>query len=416
MKTEKQIALSLPCFRGRMGDWLYYAALLSLKEINNRVFQPREIDERYEATDIPLGEWIQREPDPKRLSIIAEYLVNQEQRFFNSLVLGIYGGQPSWQEISFSQNRINEPLDEDAFVYFAKTFGILTLSGNEDIFAIDGQHRVLGIREAIKRNPELGEDEVSVIFIAHKTDEEGKTRTRRLFSTLNKYAKPVNESEIIALSEDNNCAIITRYFIENYTPLAKKIIINKNRSINPDNSVAFTNILLLHDFIVKMLTDKSICGIKVKGRNYKKYIQNRESEDVINLDIQKVFNHMDTLIKTIPSLNSFIESGTVNRKDPNCNLIFRPIGQNVLFNVLKVAEDYLLLDKALEYFSRDDFNLSHRVWKEVFWDDEIKNINPEKSRQKYATLLILEKIGYNVHRTKKDLQVYQNYKFSANDL
>lgn len=416
MKTEKQNALSLPCLRGRMGDWHYYAALLSLKEINNRVFQPREIDERYEATDIPLGEWIQREPDPKRLSIIAEYLVNQEQRFFNSLVLGIYGGQPSWQEISFSQNRIYEPLDEDAFVYFSKTFGILTLSGNEDIFAIDGQHRVLGIREAIKRNPELGEDEVSVIFIAHKTDEEGKTRTRRLFSTLNKYAKPVNESEIIALSEDNNCAIITRYFIENYTPLAKKIIINKNRSINPDNSVAFTNILLLHDFIVKMLTDKSICGIKVKGRNYKKYIQNRESEDVINLDIQKVFNHMDTLIKTIPSLNSFIESGTVNRKDPNCNLIFRPIGQNVLFNVLKVAEDYLLLDKALEYFSRDDFNLSHRVWKEVFWDDEIKNINPEKSRQKYATLLILEKIGYNVHRTKKDLQVYQNYKFSANDL
>ena len=53
---------------------------------------------------------------------------------------------------------------------------------------------------------DLGDDEVSVIFVSHRDDAAGMRRTRALFTTLNKTAKPVNKSEIIALDEsDGRC-------------------------------------------------------------------------------------------------------------------------------------------------------------------------------------------------------------------
>ena len=66
---------------------------------------------------------------------------------------------------------------------------------------------MVGIKEALKENPELGDDELAVIFIAHHTDSAGKERSRRLFTTLNKNAKPVSKGEIIALDEDDAMAI-----------------------------------------------------------------------------------------------------------------------------------------------------------------------------------------------------------------
>jgi DNA sulfur modification protein DndB len=179
MNTETN-KLHLPALRAKMGDWFYYVTVLTFEEVAKRVKQPREI-EAYNENEKKLGEWIQRELDPKRINQIVEYLNSQEQRFFNSLVLGIYGGSPFWQDIRFEP----DSLDERIVDYINKTLGILTLSGDENIFAIDGQHRAKGIQEAVAKNPELKDEEVSVIFIAHKTDIQGLVRTRRVFSTLN---------------------------------------------------------------------------------------------------------------------------------------------------------------------------------------------------------------------------------------
>jgi DNA sulfur modification protein DndB len=218
MKTRaREIELNLPCLKGRIGDWFYYSSTMPFSEIAKRVKLPKEIDKRYEDPTLKLGEWIQRDIGTKRIEPIAQYLSNQKERFFNSIVLGIYDGEPSWQEfdIKIAKTTEKSELSEKDLQHFSETFGILRLSGSESIFAIDGQHRIMGIRKAIVDKPkEFIYDEVSVIFIAHRTDEGGIKRTRRLFSTLNRYAKPVNKGEIIALSEDDNCAIITRMLIE----------------------------------------------------------------------------------------------------------------------------------------------------------------------------------------------------------
>lgn len=406
---SKHKKITLPCLKGKMGDWFYYVTLLSFSEVANRVRLPKEID-KYNQEHLKLEDWIQREIEGNRIKNIVHYLRKQDQRFFNSLILGMYEGHPSWQEIEiFQDEKQKEALGETVYDYLSRSMGILTLDGSEIIFAIDGQHRAFAIREAVKEDATLKDDEISVIFVAHKTDDEGKIRTRRLFSTLNKYAKPVHQSEIIALSEDNNCSIITRDLVDHYPLFKGKLLVIKNRSINPENETAFTNIMVLYDIIERLLTDKSVVGIKVSGKPKNKFITERapdaeieESKKYVQGVIREVINH-------IPSLSKFFETGKVNRKHKSTSLLFRPIGQNIFFDILKVVIDKSKKKKALDYFSEDTFNLSNSIWKKIFWDEETQTILTEKSRQRYATLLILEHLGIEIRRTKKDQQIFDSF-------
>lgn len=274
-KTE----IHLPCLRGRIGDWIYYITLMSFQEVSTRVKLPREIDKKYDEEKLKLGDWIQRKIETNRIKHLVNYMKQQKQRFFNSLILGIYDGSPTWQEINVQHTNIFN--DESELTYLSKTFGILTLKGDESIFAIDGQHRAYAIRGAVKEKENLKSEEIATIFVAHKTTEDGKIRTRRLFSTLNKFAKPVSPSEIIALSEDNNCAVITRYLVDEFGLFKDKILIIKNRSINPDNKTAFTNIMVLYDIVERLLTDKPVVAIKVKGRSKNTFTSVRVTDEEI---------------------------------------------------------------------------------------------------------------------------------------
>src|SRR3989338_5465657 len=417
MSSKKNI-IYVPCLRGRMGDWIYYVGLLSFNEVAKRVKLPKEIDRKFLDENLKLGDWIQREIDDDRIERIVRYLRKQEQRFFNSIILGIYGGNPSWQEIELNQeaNEEKKILTEKTFDYLSKSLGILTLDGTESIFAIDGQHRAVGIREAVKGDNKFTEDEIPVIFVAHKTSEEEKIRTRRLFSTLNKYAKPVSQSEIIALSEDNNCAVITRNLIDSFDLLKNRIIINKNRSINIDNTISFTNILTFYDIIEKILTNKKVFNHKVSGEDHNKYTTERESDGKLKNDQEHVKKILTEVLKSIPSFISYIESNNVDRKQLKTSLIFRPIGQNILFDVIKLSKEHSKFKQAKEYFAKDTFNLTNHVWKTIFWDEESNNIRTEKTRQKFATLLILNHLGINIKKTRKDIEMFESFNIDPSKL
>lgn len=413
LKKKTNESISLPCLRGQMGDWYYYVTLLKFSEVASRVMLPKEIDSYYEnKEDLKLGDWIQRDLEKNRTQKIVEYLRKQPQHFFNSLILGIYEGNPSWQDISIKASQEYKNLNESDLEYLSRTFGILNLEGTEDIFAIDGQHRAISIREAVNQDKKLGHEEIAVIFVAHKTTADGKVRTRRLFSTLNKYAKPVSQSEIIALSEDNNCAIITRELVDNFPILKDKVLIIKNRSINPDNTTHFTNILVLYDIVERLTTDKSVVGIKVNGYNKNSFTTTRVSDDLIKKETLKVKKIISEIIENIPELKHFFEGNPINRKLKKSNLLFRPIGQNIFFDTLKVAINNSKKKEFFEYFSKGTFNLSNKVWKQIFWDDETNTIITEKARQRFATILLLEHLDIAVKKTKKDIEIATNFDMS----
>lgn len=171
--------LLLPALRAAMGDWTYYIASMTLEELAHRVttattlHQPKSLDEE-----------IQRSLSP-RANDIAEYLLSQPQRLFGTLVVGVYEGEPEWLEVEIREGA--RPWDDDDD-RLEGSIGLLRLSGSEQLFALDGQHRLLGTIQALKDDPSLGDEEVAVIFVGHSNDQAGLQRTRRLFSTLNRYA------------------------------------------------------------------------------------------------------------------------------------------------------------------------------------------------------------------------------------
>ena len=89
MKTKP--ALLLPALRAKFGDWWYYVTTMTFSQVGEAIQPVDEIHEKKELTT-----WIQREIQPERRQQIATYLTDQPQRFFNALVVGIYGGEPAW--------------------------------------------------------------------------------------------------------------------------------------------------------------------------------------------------------------------------------------------------------------------------------------------------------------------------------
>jgi len=193
-------AIDIPAIRGTIGKLTFYTATFSFKQIEERV-KPAD-DELH--TSSSLREQLQRALTDNHKSI-TEYILKQNEHFFNALVLAMYDGDPTWNELEFEYNNNSY-----------HSMGFLHLNGEERIFPVDGQHRVEGIKGALKENPKLNDEKITVIFIGHHNDKEGKEKTRRIFSTLNRYAKPVKLGDIIALDEDDTVAIVTRNLLESY--------------------------------------------------------------------------------------------------------------------------------------------------------------------------------------------------------
>ncbi len=161
-----------PAIRCSMGDWIYYITYMKFSDVAHWIKRTEEIHKSKKLRDM-----IQRALTG-RVNPIVDYLVEQKERFFNAIVVGVYGGDPKWYSIEVSGSQVlgSPDLDEDS----QHSIGLLVLEGNEKLFAIDGQHRVEAIKEALLKEPNLGSEDQSVIFVAHRTDEEGQRRTSSL--------------------------------------------------------------------------------------------------------------------------------------------------------------------------------------------------------------------------------------------
>lgn len=401
--------IKLPCLRGRMGDWFYYTSLLSFKELAARTSMVPEIHKNVE-----MSRWIQREVSDRSAEIVL-YLKEQPQRFFNAIICGIYGGKPQWQELDIDEKTAK--LSEAEKDYLGKTFGILTLSGEEKIFAIDGQHRTSAIKKYLEENKDIEDEEVSVIFLAHKDTPEGEVRTRRLFSTLNRYAVPVSISEIIALDEEDNVAILTRWLMEDFDFFKDRILFSKTRSMNQGNKTHFTNIVLLYDMVSIILTDKSFSkNVKLSGYDQKRFSSRRETEDNLNKELVQLKAYFKKVFNAVPSVKQYFETPSIDRTSNRTSLLFRPIGQMILFYVLKLAKEKGKEKQAIAFFAKDDFKLTNKVWKKVFIDKEKKTLKTDKPRQLLAIQLISKKIGINIPMTKAETAFMDNFKIKLEDL
>jgi DNA sulfur modification protein DndB len=242
---KKHPPLTLPCLRGTFGNWIYYAGIVPIREIVARVHFATEIHSSKALSDL-----IQRSLEGDRATKIAAYLNGNDERFFNSLVLATYDGSPEWYDVGNLRSSKNADVLDTMAEGSIDTLGLLRLEGSENIFALDGQHRLAGMKLALKSDETIADDLVPIILVGHATDAAGSKRTRRLFTTLNKTAVPVRKRDIIALDEDDVMAITARRMVEKDSGFKHpKIAVISSESMPATNQDSLITIAALYDLL-----------------------------------------------------------------------------------------------------------------------------------------------------------------------
>lgn len=394
--------MKIPVIRGKIGNWRYYSGVMSFAEIKNSV--TASIGELYKASC--LDELLQRELTSNYESI-KNYIINDNERFFNALILAIYDGDPQWLEVEFKN-------EESEYT----NVGFLEFSGEETIFPVDGQHRVAGINAALIDNPELANEQVPVVFIAHKNDDDGKKKTRKLFSTLNRRAKPVGQNENIALDEDDVCSIITRNLIQDH-PLCMgdRIVNGLGKQIPSKNESAFTSLITLYqcvDIIVKSYMQTE----GIKGNKYKEFLLYRPNEQIISKLNEYVFGVFDSFVNNTLSLKKYVSNERADkarefRNNKGGNVLFRPLVLPEYIAVSMSIKDrtdcsfeqiFAILDKTQK-------SLEMSPWIGFLWDG---NKIASRASKLIIKLLILYMAGNEYIKENEYEKLLKEYSLSMN--
>jgi len=217
---------AVPAIKSQMGSIAYYQTTLTARELIANVRPAKETDQWVGAG---IEERQQREINYKRvMEEIVPYLANHPDRFFGSFIVLVEQGSITFEPLEEIVGRI--PV---AYRDAVGTMGFLTVEAGQHI-ALDGQHRLIALRSTIESSEELGplqhqvgSDRVSVIVIEFRDNQ----TTRRIFSKVNRNAKPTSRSDNILLDEDDGYAIVTRQLIASrsadFDPPLGPIVMNK---------------------------------------------------------------------------------------------------------------------------------------------------------------------------------------------
>ena len=370
----------------KMGSWLYYSVRMKMSEVASEIKFAYEVND-----DKTLDKAIQREIGTSRAGTqIVNYLVQNEHRFFNSLVVAALDGNPKFSPVSIE----DDPKFEFFRDQFQDTFGILSFDDSLKTYALDGQHRLYAIKKLVdgsaSATPPVGfqDETINVIFVIPADDvarDEFLKSYRRLFSSLNRHAKSTAKNTNIIMDEDDRFAVVTRrlftdfeFFKWNGHDEDPKIDTTATAENLSRNSTAWATLVGLYNMNIALLWDEELQNRHGFYRASHNLIQETPSDD----EVEDLYSYLDkiwdALLLTLPVLTSdpskkrkYVE-GSDEFED---NLLFRPIGQTGilapvarrLLNKFDVGRDST--DKeflaALRPLSMIDWNLQADVWRDL---------------------------------------------------
>ena len=394
--------MKIPAIRGLIGNWKYYTGVMTFEDVATSV--TASIGELYKAPC--LSEELQRALT-NNFESIRDYILKDKERFFNALILAVYDGDPQWLEVQFKD-------EERDFC----NVGFLQFSGEEIIFPVDGQHRVAGIIEALKDNPDLADEEIPVVFIAHKNTDDGKKRTRKLFSTLNRRAKPVGQNENIALDEDDVCSIITRDLVQEMPLFSGNNIVNSlGKQIPNANETALTSLITLYQ-CVDIIVKHELAKEKITGNKYKQYLLYRPADSDVERLKTYVFDVFKAFERNIDAVKNYAANENSNKASPyrnaaGGNLLFRPIAITEFFaaaNILMDRKDYSI-ETVFQELNNIVFDINAAPWKGLVWDGT-KIIN--RASKQVIKLLIVHMVDSECLNAQEKKRLLDGYYSALN--
>ena len=300
-----------PVVRGIQATREYYIAMVPLRMLS-RLFPSSE--EEYVLPEYRA----QRKLNESRIPVISKYILdNRDSYVFSALAASIDG------EFKF----IPDPINKDV--------GILEVSMDAVFLINDGQHRKSAILDALREDPSLGDETISIVFYG----DYGLRRSQQIFTDLNKNAVRTSNSISELYDGRDEIAVLTRNiiwqieFLNEYTDKEKDILGKYSSSLFTLNTFYTANKMII-------------------GRNL-----NMDSEQYLQEYWTAIVNHMKPWQE--------LKNREITKLDLRENYI---VTQNVVIQALgRVGNYYYVnsvrnLDRQLLGIEKINWNRNSKEW------------------------------------------------------
>ncbi len=375
---------TFPCLKGNIGDWSYYLTTMRLAELVKYVGFAEQIFPRQDLDQIMQRDLTKRSVD------ISNYLLKNEQRFLPALLVAAVGGEPKFVPASFG--------DEGVYSFADGKLGFLRFDGSESYYVLDGQHRLAAIKDALKQDAEkLSKDEASIILVWHTNDEDGRKRARRLFTTVNRYARKTTKTEDLVFDEDNPVDIYTRRMVREH-PFFKERTKVTNLARQGEFKLTNSEALRPEDkyddsFLFALITLRRLNEVLLK-----KCFLDEKTEPQVLPDFDVLEEGYSILLERWTELINRVEPWTLLRDDPNRRLndwrrrdgghpLVRPIAIVAFVTAAARLFDTDQPRQNLQLVANYFADLTIFPWRGLLWKEERGGMHDGQARRRAAEMV-----------------------------
>jgi DGQHR domain-containing protein len=283
---------------------------------------------------------VQRLLNPKRIKAIKEFVLKGGM-FSNSIILN----WTSEEIFNFENHQLELAV------------------GEKMAQLIDGQHRIAGIKEALKEQPEIGEIEIPTIF----TKKLDTSRCAQIFLSINTEQQPVPKSLVYDLYKVAFPG--TDYNVERAADIAERL------NQDPDSPY--------RDYIKFPTGTRRIGGVQLSAviSNLKRFIKQKDGEfEKFNI------TNFENQVKLLINYFSVFKTAYGTHWSKTHNPFIFAAGFSAALELL--ANDLLQLCHAKKDFSREMFTSLLRFdGDHLIYQSEVKGLSGEAAKDKIRTRL-----------------------------
>jgi len=353
--------ISFPAIKGTQASSEYFTAMCPLKRLK-KIFT---LDESQFTVD----KRAQRLINEARIPEITNYILDQREKYVFSSITACIAGNSKFVSIGDSKHE--------------QKIGTLIIDDDAEIYITDGQHRNAAILEALKEDPSLGDETISVVFFVNKTLDE----RQRIFKDLNYYSVKTDGSLSITY-DDKPDAILSKTIIFKSQRLTKLV------HMETSNLGHRSKKLISHSAVNR--ATKLLCG-PINHDNYKKLIP-------------IAMSYWEETVKNIPAwllvCNDKVSGGALRNESIHAH--------SVTFQALGIVGRWLLENdknwkQTLQKLNQIDWSRTNKNW------DGRCVINGSMNNNSKAAQLTAAKIKLLIGSQLTAKELLAESKFSENE-
>lgn len=173
----------------------------------------------FDEADVPAELRAQRRLNTSRIPEIASYLIENSTDYTLSAITASIDGRVKF-----------EPAADTGL---GQNIGTLSIPMEAQILINDGQHRRAAIELALEGNPELGYDNIPVLFFI----DEGLDRSQQMFADLNKHAVRPSDSISTLYDRRDEVSELSRYIVNHVDVFSRMTDMEKSSISNRSNKL-----------------------------------------------------------------------------------------------------------------------------------------------------------------------------------